>query len=278
MNDQARSRPTIDALLCGNGINFLQGDLALSGVFLIQAEDAGTTTRIVVDSGHVGMRRNVLGALASRGLRPDDIHVVVLTHTHWDHVQNVDLFPGARLALSHAELDSLSVPGARDIVTPAWTRRLFEDGNTQPLSPGDYLAPGVQVLDAAGHTAGSIGIAVETGQGVAVVTGDALPWAEVGMERKSALVFWDLERSQRTIEMLVDVADTIYPGHDRPFRLEGAEIVYDRPFDATVFGATPDLPGLTFAPPVVHRTIDMTDGDPVGPRWTKGELDLDQGT
>lgn len=274
MIDQAGSRPSVDALLCGNGINFLQGDLALSGVVLIEAPEAGVIRRIIVDSGHVGMRRNILEALARRGLRPTDIDVVVLTHAHWDHVQNVDLFPDARIALSAAELDSLSGPGARDIVTPAWTRHLFETGNTQPVTPGEYLAPGVQVLDAAGHTVGSIGVAVETVDGISVVTGDALPWAEVGLERQSALVFWDLERSQRTIEMLVDLADTVYPGHDRPFQLEGSDIVYDRPFDVTVLGASPDLPGLSFAPPVVHRTIDMTDGELVGPRWTKEELEL----
>ncbi len=78
----------IEMLLCGNGINFLQGDLALSGVFLVRAGGPDGEVLTVIDSGHVGMRRGILQALVKAGVRGEDVDYVALTHVHWDHVQN----------------------------------------------------------------------------------------------------------------------------------------------------------------------------------------------
>jgi N-acyl homoserine lactone hydrolase len=265
---------TIQTLLVGNGINFQQGDLALSGVFLVRSTDrAGDEVRTIIDSGHVGMRRNILEALAKLGLTVEDIDQVALTHLHWDHVQNVDLFPNAEIVLSAAEFDSVKGAGARDLVTPAWTRYLLADARVRVVQPGDELSHGVEVLDASGHTAGSIAFALEMGGETHVVTGDALPWAEVGRLQQSALVFWNLEESQATIGRLVSRADIIYPGHDRPFRLRDGRVEYQMPYELTLFGATPDTHGLVFGTPPILKTIDLTDGLPVGPRWTREELE-----
>jgi N-acyl homoserine lactone hydrolase len=272
MNDTAPA-PTLEVLLVGNGINFQQGDLALSGVFLIRSLKAdGSPELTLIDSGHVGMRRNILEALFKVGLAIEDIDQVALTHVHWDHVQNVDLFPNATVVVSAAEFESISGTTARDLVTPAWTRHLLESGSVRTVQPGDQLTHGVEVIDAAGHTAGSIAFALEMDGEKHVVTGDALPWAEVARLQQSALVFWNLERSQQTIRDLIDLADVIYPGHDRPFRLVDGEVRYEGAFDVTMFGANPNTPGLKYAPPAILQTVDLTDGLPVGPRWTKEEL------
>ena len=264
---------TLEVLCCGNGINFEQGDLALSGVFLITSfNSSGRRVRTVVDTGHVGMRRNILAGLVRAGVTAAEIDYVALTHVHWDHVQNVDLFPDATVVLSAAEYASIQQRTARDLVTPSWTRHVFDGRAVRGVRPGDDLIPGVTFVDAAGHTAGSLAFSMTVDGEVAVITGDALPWAEVGRQERSALVFWDLERSQQTIHRLVDLADVIYPGHDRPFRLVSDEIVYELPYEMTLFGATPETPGLTFGEPPILTTIDLTDGEPVGPRWTKEEL------
>lgn len=265
---------TLTPLLTGMGINFQQGDLALSGVYLVRSTaDDGSVTNVVIDSGHVGMRRNILEALVRAGVTTDEVDIVALTHVHWDHVQNIDLFPRARVVLSNAELESVQREDARDLVTPAWTRRLLDGTQLLPVDPGDMIVDGMTILDAAGHTAGSLAFEVLIDGESHVITGDALPWAEVGRLRQSALVFWDLDRSESTIEALVERADVIYPGHDRPFRLVDGEVCYESTFEATVFGIRPDTPGFHFGPPPILSTIDLTDGHPVGPRWTKEELE-----
>jgi len=263
----------LELLLCGNGINFQQGDLALSTMALVRSTAAdGREVRTVIDTGHMGMRRNILEALARTGLRPSDIDYVCLTHVHWDHVQNVDLFTQAQIVLAAAELESIQGDVPRDLVTPAWTRHLLSGSRVLPVTPGDSVIPGIELIDAAGHTPGCLAFGVVEGGVRSVITGDALPWAEVGRLRQSALVFWDLEASQNSILRLLELGDVFYPGHDRPFRLVDGRVEYLLPYDMTMFGADPSTDGLKFGSPPILATIDLTDGEPVGPRWTKAEL------
>ena len=115
MTSLAIPSPQLDILLCGSGINFQQGDLALSTMVLLRLRGAdGKEVRTVVDTGHVGMRRNILEALVKQGVTAEEIDFVCLTHVHWDHVQNVDLFPDARIVLSRTEWASIQGATSRD--------------------------------------------------------------------------------------------------------------------------------------------------------------------
>jgi N-acyl homoserine lactone hydrolase len=265
--------PQLDLLLCGSGVNFQQGDLALSTMVLVRSRGAdGKEVRTVVDTGHVGMRRNILEALVKHGVTAEEIDFVCLTHVHWDHVQNVDLFPNAQIVLSRTEWTSIQGAAPRDLMTPAWTKHLIAGLHVTPIEPGDEVIPGIEFIAAPGHTAGCIALAIRQDEEVAIIAADAIPWAEVARLGQSALVFWNLEQSQETIKKLVKRADVIYPGHDRPFRLVNGEVEYLTAYDMTMFGADPSTPGLKFGAPPILTTIDLTDGEPVGPRWTKEEL------
>ena len=278
MTSLGSSSPQLDLLLCGSGVNFQQGDLALSTIVLIRSRRAdGKVVRTVVDTGHVGMRRNILEALAKHGVTAQEIDFVCLTHVHWDHVQNVDLFSNARIVLSRTEWNSIQGAAPRDLMTPAWTKYLLAGLDVTPIEPGDNVIPGVEFIAAPGHTAGCIALAVQQGNEVAIIAADAIPWAEVARLERSALVFWDLEQSQNSINKLVRRADVIYPGHDRPFRLVNSRVEYLIDYDMTMFGADPSTPGLKFGAPPILATIDLTDGEPVGPLWTKDELRVTQG-
>lgn len=48
-------------------------------------------------------KRTLQSQLAGLGLRPSDIGYVVLSHSHGDHVGNLDLFPQATLVVQKAE-------------------------------------------------------------------------------------------------------------------------------------------------------------------------------
>ena len=39
-------------------------------------------------------------------------------------------------------------------------------------------------------------------------------------------VFWDVADAQESVEKMVAASNVFYPGHDRPFRVEGGEINY----------------------------------------------------
>jgi N-acyl homoserine lactone hydrolase len=242
--------PRIDIVLDGFAINTSAGLAAMCEVVLIEGVGAdGRAARILVDPAHVGRRTFLLEALASRGLTPGDIDMVVLTHAHWDHVQNIDLFAHAPVYLHPDERRYCERPHANDWATPAWTLDILQRVRTREIADGDELIPGVGVVDLPGHSAGSIGITVQNEQGLSLITGDALHYASVALSRQPPLVFWSAEEAQASIDRVVRLADVIYPGHDRPFRLTAErEVEYLRDFSLTITGTPPDQPGLGFYP------------------------------
>ena len=240
--------PRIDVLLEGFGINTDTGLAALCAVILIEGADAqGRLTRILVDPAHVGRRTFLWDSFASRGLAPGDIDMVVLTHAHWDHVQNIDVFAHAPLYMHPEERRYCAAPHPNDWATPAWTGAILERMDIHEIADGDELIPGVGIVDLSGHTAGSMGITVQNEQGLSLITGDALHYASVALSRRNPLIFWDAAQAAASIDRAVAMADVIYPGHDQAFRLTAdREIEYLRPFSLTITGTTLDRPGLRF--------------------------------
>ncbi|WP_191971779.1 MBL fold metallo-hydrolase [Streptomyces luteolifulvus] len=241
--------PTIDILLPGFALDTDQGYPAFCGVFLVRGPDtAGRHRNILVDAAHVGRRPFLWNALAAHGLDAQDIDTVVLTHAHWDHVQNIDLFPNATLVLHPDERRYAHTPHANDWATPAWTGLLLEQLPVREVKDGEEIIPGVDIIGLPGHSPGSIGVIVQTDRGSATITGDALHFAYVARTKRNPLVFWDADLAARSIERVLTVSDVVYPGHDRPFRLtsEGG-IDYLEPFALTLTGVRPHTRGLRFA-------------------------------
>lgn len=188
-----------------------QGNPAFCAVYLIETP-AG---RVLFDCGHVGRRRALLTALSDHGLSPVDIDALVLSHGHWDHLQNADLF--RRVLLHPAELRYLQDPAPEDLGTPRWAARVLDGLEVGEVDDGDEVLPGVAVIGLPGHTPGSIGLVVDGG--TAVLTGDAVPSAGVLVSGQPLGRSADPARAQESIRRVVGLADVVYPGHDRPFRI-----------------------------------------------------------
>jgi N-acyl homoserine lactone hydrolase len=242
--------PSLDTLLQGYRIGTDRGDIAFCGVNLIEGLDEnGALTRIVVDTGHAGLRPALDKELAKRDLTPDDIDMVVCTHSHWDHVENLNIFERAQIVLHHRERRYLTAPHKNDYACPNWIGPLFESyqERIREVEEGVQIIPGVEILDAPGHSAGTIAVKVDTDDGIAVVTGDSIQNATVAVERRNALVFWSDEIATRTIDKLVKIADVIYPGHDQAFRIDARNNVeYVQQFELTLTATARDQPGLSF--------------------------------
>ena len=61
--------------------------------------------------------------LQARGLAPEEIDLVVLTHMHWDHCANADLFPNARVLVHPKEIDYANNPRRGDHNVASYFRR-----------------------------------------------------------------------------------------------------------------------------------------------------------
>jgi N-acyl homoserine lactone hydrolase len=233
--------PRIDVLMEGYSFGTDVGIVGFCSVILIEGEK-----RVLFDSAHVGRRTYLQAQLAGRGITPDDIDLQVLSHAHWDHVQNCDVFPNAPMLVHPDERRYARRPHRNDWATPQWTGAVLESMKLQEAGEGYEIMPGCRVIELIGHSPGSIGLEVETDDGVCVLTGDAIHNAAVAVSGRNPLVFWDEKKAEASIRRCVDSGALIYPGHDRAFRIRNGEVDYAYDFRLTVTGVAPETPGARF--------------------------------
>ncbi len=182
--------------------------------------------RILVDTGPPSRRGLLVKAIESKGLTREDIDTVVLTHLHWDHCQNTDLFPNARVLVHPSELDYARNPNRGDMNSAWYIADMLYKMKAEPISEGDEIAEGVSVIETPGHTKGHISVMADVGGDKVLITGDAMPDGGTVKRGVPYNVFWDLDDATASVEKMVDTSDVFYPGHDRPFRLDGEEVSY----------------------------------------------------
>ena len=234
--------PTIDVLLHGYGFRTNVGIPGFCSIVLVQGQK-----RTLVDVGHVGRRTFLEAALQERGLTPADIDVTVMSHAHWDHNQNYDLFEHAPLLIHPWERKYAKRPHRNDWATPQWTGAMIEHQPIiQEVEEGYGIEPGVRIIHTPGHSPGSITVLVETDGGLCAITGDVLHYSSVALTRRNPLVFWNEKDATHSIERIMESAEIIYPGHDQPFRMVQGKVEYVMPLKLTIAGLQPDTPGVSY--------------------------------
>jgi N-acyl homoserine lactone hydrolase len=251
--------PKIDILMQGSSVNTDIGIIGFCTVVLIEGEK-----RVLFDSAHGGRRTYLLEQLRVRGLTPDDVDVQVLSHAHWDHIQNLDVCDKAPILVHPAERAYAQHPDPNDWATPKYTGAVLESIQVEEAGEGYEIMPGCKVIDLPGHSPGSIGLEVETEDGLCIIAGDAIHNAPVAQAGKNPLVFADSQQADASIRRCVQSGALIYPGHDLPFWLKNGEIVYQGEFHFGITGVSPETPGVEF---MVAGPQFIT-GGPEG--WAKG--------
>jgi len=213
------SLPEIDVLFYGFPGKGSNTYLGWSTIALLKSEGK----KVLVDTGGSGARPMLLEALEERGLRPYDIDYVFLTHLHFDHIANINLFPHATFILSRKEWeyantrDDLFVMEGSLPLLRSFKKRLVE-------IDGEELLPGITCLHTPGHTPGCLSLVVDMKEkGRWVIAGDAiknrqeLRSGEVGMTLEA-------ETSNRTIQGVRKMASRVLPGHDCWLTIENEEV------------------------------------------------------
>ncbi len=234
--------PELSVLLQGSPLRTDVGIVGFCSVVLIEGEK-----RILVDVGHVGRRTALENALKARGLTPEDIDITIMSHAHWDHSQNYDLFQHAPMLVHPLERKYAHKPHRNDWATPAWSGAMIEfQPKIEEVEEGHVVEPGVTLMHTPGHSPGSISVMVDTPQGLSIISGDVLHYSAVALTRKNPLVFWDEKEATQSINRIVEQADIIYPGHDRAFHVVNGDIEYLEETKMTVAGLDPEDPNITF--------------------------------
>lgn len=200
-----------DVLVQGNSLTLADGFLGLSSVVLMHSQ-AGP---VLFDTGHHATKRQLLNGLARHRLAPADIAAVVLSHLHFDHANNLEMFPNARVYVSEAECAYAQDPHPDDLYVPGYLLGQLGAMDTHTLVREGELFPGVRWLAAPGHTPGLIALLLEdTPQGRVVLASDAIKTAKEALARRGDLAFDTPERGSDTIARLLDLApDRLVPGH-----------------------------------------------------------------
>jgi glyoxylase-like metal-dependent hydrolase (beta-lactamase superfamily II) len=204
-------------------------------------------TKILVDTSFLSAERawevrrrrivrapgqEMIAALASAGVRPEEIATVILTHLHYDHAGNTRLFPRARFLVQREELRYALAPTTFDAsayfapslgVVPDYLGTRFEllDGDTE-------IADGIRVIATPGHTPGHQSVLVETAGGRYCVAGDAVMWHENLARRIPPGVHTSMLECMASLDKIARLADHVLPGHEptlfaqRPARFPSA--------------------------------------------------------
>ncbi len=147
-----------DVLITGNNLAYADGALGISSVVLV----TGAEGPLLFDTGHYGNRPALLRGLARHGLKPKDVPRVMLSHLHWDHSLNVDLFRGAEILVSRRELDYAQAPHAEDTHLPWGILDELQRHRVTLLEGPTEIGSGLTAFPAPGHTPGLYALALET--------------------------------------------------------------------------------------------------------------------
>ncbi|XP_051915394.1 metallo-beta-lactamase domain-containing protein 1 [Hippocampus zosterae] len=161
----------------------------------------GDGNNILVDTGGPWSRDFLVESLRKKGLEPGDIHLVVGTHGHSDHVGNLNLFPSAVVIVGY----DLS---RGDIYRP----------NKMAQGHAHVVDEHVCVVPSPGHSGQDVSVQVKgTSVGTILVAGDLFDccadddtWRDLSLNPAA---------QETSRQQALRTADIIIPGHGLPFRV-----------------------------------------------------------
>jgi len=203
------------------------GGLGWSTVALIRGEGRVA----LVDVGSFNMRKGIIEQLAKRGLEPEDVTDVILTHSHYDHSLNWILFRQARIIIGARELAwSLREPWGEGPVPELYMRELENWPTLHPVAAEQEFMPGFTAHAAPGHTPGHLVYVLEGKESDAIFTGDAAKNRAELLSRKGEATY-DAKQSGASIAMIWKLwrrreGSILVPGHDLPMKQKDGRITY----------------------------------------------------
>jgi glyoxylase-like metal-dependent hydrolase (beta-lactamase superfamily II) len=212
-SDQEIFMAAIDILLHGFFGKSHRGFLGWSGCYLVTTPSG---RRVLFDTAGYNERGTLPGFLKERGVAVGDIDAVILSHLHFDHAANWDLFPNAEVIVHQDEVAYAQSPQADHAILRYPVPALLAHQRLRLISGERVtLEDGVQIVHVPGHTPGAIALTLER----SILCGDALKsrWDLRGHLMNS----WNDELSRQSIEKITSLADRIYPGHDMPLERRG---------------------------------------------------------
>lgn len=146
---------------------------------------------IIVDTGHLGFKDEIVQALAKHNLKPVDIDYVINTHSHFDHCSNNYLFTNAKIICG----------------TNVWSLK----STINYRNPEDIAIDDIKIITTPGHRPEHLSVVVKTKDKTYVIAGDAIEEKNiVGRNYEKRPNKGEIYNS---IKKILGIADVIIPGH-----------------------------------------------------------------
>ncbi|HMN78449.1 MAG TPA: N-acyl homoserine lactonase family protein [Burkholderiaceae bacterium] len=194
----------------------------------------GASRTFIVDTGFdlaAGQERGrtiirpVEQGLAAIGIDASTVEDVIVTHMHYDHAGNRELFPRARYHLQNREMAyctgrCMCHPVMSHAFDPKDVTRMVQrvfDGRVQFHDGDDSITSGLSIHHIGGHTDGLQVVRVRTAQGWMVLASDASHfYANMEQRRPFPIVYnvGDMIDGYRRLHGLADRPELVVQGHD----------------------------------------------------------------
>ncbi len=207
--------PVIFWLIQGNGRNIL-------------VDSGGCNPDMATKNHHTAWRTpemEPLTLLANKGVGPNDVDAVILTHLHWDHCFNLELFPKAKIYIQKREVEYAANPlpdhhvfyeGPDTGLCAPW----IDHQDRFELKEGDYhIDDGIDVHFLPGHTPGMQNVTVNTEDGIYLVASDNVPsmlnWTGIGKQKHiPSALHNNLYEYHASFAKMEAICDYVIPSHD----------------------------------------------------------------
>jgi hydroxyacylglutathione hydrolase len=174
----------------------------------------------LIDSGVVASESVIFDYMEKIGLKPEDISLMILTHSHPDHIgsaRSIKAKSGCKIAAHSGEIPWIEdvelqanerpVPNFHLLVKgPVDVDDILKDGDVLDLDENISL----KVIHTPGHSKGSISLLIEE-EGI-IITGDAVPL------KGDLPIYEDIETSVNSIKKLKSIPkiETLLASWDDP--------------------------------------------------------------
>ena len=176
---------------------------------------------------HWHRSKTLASQLDAVGVKAADIKYVAISHSHPDHIGNVELFPQSMLLVQKAEYDWPQPSG----------KPRFNRGHPVTKLDGDHDVFGdgsVTILSTPGHTPGHQSLLVKLPKtGAVILSGDAAHFQSNWDNRRVPSFNFDKDKTASSMQRIADVMTKehaqLWINHDKPQRdrLKMAPEVYD---------------------------------------------------
>jgi glyoxylase-like metal-dependent hydrolase (beta-lactamase superfamily II) len=162
------------------------------------------------------------------GVQPEEITDIVVSHSHWDHLGGIDLFPKAAVWIQKEEFryytgDAWQQGGSHGGIDPEDVHQLVElntEGRLQLVGGDDVeIFPGIRAYTGARHTYASQYLRIDGNPAFVLASDNCYLYRNLS-EHKASATFSDadhtanIKNQERMIQLAGGNPDRVIPGHD----------------------------------------------------------------